>query len=318
MPNDLDYNRLLIKVARFYYERDMVQSQIATKLGLSRQKVQRLLKEAQETGIVRIGIAPITGIYSKLEQQLEEKYNLREAVIIETSDYDNLSIVSQEIGAGAAEYLLRVIQPQDKIVISWGTALLGMVNSLFHQLEKKVKGIRVIQCLGGLVDPNHETHAAELTRRLALELNGLATLLPAPGAAGSKSVCQSFYADPHVKDALALAKSANIAFVSIGSPRKDSILVKNGDIIKWSEIAALKEKGAVGDINLRYFDKNGKIIGSEFNERVLGLTLEELKEIGHVVGVAGGKVKLSAIRGALAGNHIDVLVTEHITAKKLL
>lgn len=318
MPKDLDYSRLLIKVARLYYECDMVQSQIAKKVGLSRQKVQRLLKEAKEKGVVRIGISPITGIYSGLEQQLEEKYNLREAVIVETSDYENLSVISQEIGAGAAKYLLRVIRSKDKIVISWGSALLGMVNSLFHQSKKEVAGIKVIQGLGGLVDPNHETHAVELTRRLALELNGQAILLPAPGAAGSKSACQAFYADPHVKDTLGLAKSANLAFVSIGYPRKESILVKNGNIVDWPEVSALKEKGAVGDINLRYFDKKGKLVNSDLDKRVVGLTLEELKATGHVVGVAGGKIKLNAIRGALAGNHIDVLITDHITAQKLL
>lgn len=318
MPKDLDYNRLLIKVAHLYYERDMIQSQIAKKVGLSRQKVQRLLKEAKEKGIVRIGISPITGIYSNLEQQLEEKYNLREVVIIETSDYENLSVVSREIGAGAAEYLLRVIRSKDKIVISWGTALLGMVNSLFHQSKKEVEGIKVIQGLGGLVEPNHETHAVELTRRLALELNGQAILLPAPGAAGSKSVCHAFYADPHVQETLGLAKSANLAFVSIGYPRKESILVKNGNIVAWSEVSALKEKGAIGDINLRYFDKKGKLVKSDLDKRVVGLTLKELKATGHVVGVAGGKVKLNAIQGALAGNHIDVLITDHITAQKLL
>ena len=153
---------------------------------------------------------------------------------------------------------------------------------------------------------------------MALELNGQAILLSAPGAAGSKSACQAFYADPHVKDTLELAKSANMAFVSIGYPRKESILVKNGNIVDWSEVSALKERGAVGDINLRYFDEKGKLVKSDLDKRVVGLTLKELKATGHVVGVAGGKVKLKAIGGALAGNYIDVLITDHITAQKLL
>ena len=149
-------------------------------------------------------------------------------------------------------------------------------------------------------------------------MNGQAILLPAPGAAGSRSACQAFYADPHVKDTLALAKSAKLAFVSIGSIREESILVKNGNIVDWPEVSALKADGAVGDINLRYFNEQGQLVDSDLDKRVVGLTLEELEGIGHVVGVAGGKVKLNAIRGALAGNYVDVLVTDHITAEKLL
>ena len=318
MALDVQRHRLLAKVARLYYKCDLTQDQVSKKVGLSRQKVQRMLQEAKKREIVKIGVCPVIGINLPLEHELAEAFGLREVVVVETTDYEDLAVVSQEIGWAAAEYLLRVVKPKDRIVISWGTALLGMVNSLFHLAEDEIEDVTVVQGLGGLVDPNHETHAAELARRLARELDGRAVLLPAPGAAGNEATRDAFYSDPHVAQAMAMAKSANLSFVSIGAPRRESILVKEGSIVTWSELAALKKMGAVGDINLRYFDKTGKLIDSDLNKRVIGLTLEELKETGLVVGVAGGKAKLKAISGALAGNLLDVLITDHITAQKLL
>jgi DNA-binding transcriptional regulator LsrR (DeoR family) len=314
----LDYNRLLVKVAWLYYEHNMTQLEIAKRLRLSRQKVQRLLHQARNQGIVRISVQPAAGVFSHLEEALEQRFGLREAVVVETTDYDDQPTVAREVGAGAAEYLLRVIQPHDKIVISWGGSLLGMVNAVSANPPKEVESVMVIQGLGGIVDPNHEAHAADLTRRLAKFLGAQAILLPAPGVAGSRGARDAFYSDLYVAEALQRARTANLAFMGIGVPRQDSILMREGSIVSWSELTELMERGAVGDINLRYFDECGQMIPSELDDRVIGLSLDEIKQIDNVVGVAGGSVKLKAIRGALKGKLVGVLVTDHITAQRLL
>ena len=314
----LDHNRLLVKIARMYFEDDLTQHQIAERLRLSRQKVQRLLQQAREEGIVQIGIRPIMGIFSDLEKALEARYGLREAVVITTSNYDNHPTVAREVGAAAAEYLARVIRSKDRIVISWGESILGMVNAVSYGPRVNVEGVRVIQGLGGLGDPNHEGHGAELTRRLAKALDAEAVLLPAHGVAGSRSARNALLKDRYVSQALEEAREATLAVMGIGAPRSDSILVEEGRIVRWAELEALMKTGAVGDINLRYFDAHGQAVSSDLDERMIGLTLKEIRRIGHVVGVAGGSAKLKAIRGALEGKLIDVLVTDHVTAQNLL
>jgi DNA-binding transcriptional regulator LsrR (DeoR family) len=175
-----------------------------------------------------------------------------------------------------------------------------------------------VQVLGGLGDPTNETHAAELTRRLANLLSGQAVLLPAPGVAGTQAAGEAFLTDPHVQRALQTAASANLAFMGIGAPRQDSILVQKGTIVSWEELKALEARGAVGDINLRYFDINGRLLESELNNRVIGLSLDEICRIDTVVGVAGGEAKFNAILGAVQGQLINVLVTDDMTARQLL
>jgi DNA-binding transcriptional regulator LsrR (DeoR family) len=316
--NDIDQQRTLLKVSRLYYEQNMTQQEIAQRLRLSRQKVQRLLVQARADGIVRISLRPITGIFSELEAAVEQRFGLREALVVETSNYDDQVAVAREVGAGAAEYMLRVVQSGDRIVISWGGSLAGMLNALAYSLRKDSTDVVVIQGLGGLADPNHESHAADLTRRLARALGGQPLLLPAPGVAGSRSARDAFCADPFVAQVLSRARGANLALMGIGAPRSDSLLVREGSIVTWSELDALIGHGAVGDINLRYFDERGRPVASDLDERVVGLSLDEIRHIDRVVGVAGGSAKHRAIRAALEGRLVDVLITDHITAQHLV
>jgi len=308
----------MIKAARLYYESDLTQAVIAGRMRLSRQKVQRLLDLARERGVVRIVIEPLMGIHDDLEKALEERFGLREAVVVETSAYDQEATVSREVGVGAAEYLLRVLRPKDRIVMSWGGALLGMVNALRRHPHRDMRGVVVIQGLGAVVDPSRETHSTELARRLANFLGSQAVALPAPGVAGSRQARNAFLHDPAVERVLEEARSADLAFVGIGAPRQDSILIREGSIVRWAELEALKKKGAAGDINLRYFDSEGRAIPSDLDDRVIGLTLEDFRALPHVVGVAGGAAKLGAIRGALEGKLIHVLITDNVTVLKLL
>lgn len=315
----VDRQRLLVKTAQLYYEQELTQSEISKRLRLSRQKVQRLLREARDQGIVRINIRPVMGAHGELETSLEQKFGLREAIVVETTAYDEQAVVTREIGVGAAEHLMRVLQSQDVVVISWGSSLLGMVDALqSNGPPAGIDGVKVVQGLGGLGDPTNETHATELTRSLARALRGQALLLPAPGVAGTYAACQAFQNDPFVMRALEQGAGANLAFMGIGAPRADTILVRHSTIVSWPEIAELQKQGAVGDINLRYYDDQGFPVESDLDSRVIGLTLDEIRKIERVVGVAGGSEKFAAIKAALKRNIVDVLVTDHRTAQRLL
>jgi DNA-binding transcriptional regulator LsrR (DeoR family) len=314
----IDHNRLLVKAARLYYEDELTQGEVAERLRISRQKAQRLISRARAEGIVQIAVNPIMGIHSELEKQIERCFGLREAVVIETSAYEDQPTVAREVGAGAAEYLMRILRPRDKIVLSWGRSILGLVNALSFGVRTELEGLSVIQGLGGLGDPNHEVHATELVRRLARALDAEAVVLPAPGVAGTQAARDAFLQDPYVAKVLELGRSANVAFMGIGAPDPNSLLVRKGTIVTWAQLTEQMNRGAVGDVNLRYFDQHGKPIRSELNNNVIGLTLAQIQRIQHVVGVAGGAAKLAAIRGALQGKLIHALVTDHVTARHLV
>jgi len=309
---------LMTKAARLYYEENLTQASIGKRLGLSRQKTQRLLQRALQNGIVHIMIEPMTGGHAELERELTQRYGLHEAVIVETTDYDNQNTVAREVGAAAADFLSRAVKSSERITMSWGDTLLQMVNACFHRPSPRVRDVTVVQGLGALLDPNTDMHAAQLVRRLAAWLAGQAVILPAPGLAGTSLAVRALRGDVYVREALRQAREATLAIMGIGAPRQDSLLVREGDIVKWPELAAVMEQGAVGDLSLRYFDHAGRQVPSALDDRVIGLTLAEIKQIGTVAGMAGGRSKFEAIRGALNGNLLQVLITDHVTAKRVV
>ncbi len=54
------------------------------------------------------------------------------------------------------------------------------------------------------------------------------------------------------------------------------------------------------------------------DQRVIGMYLERLMQVRRAVGIAGGPRKVAAIRGALRGGGINVMVTDRPTAARLL
>ncbi len=314
----VDERRLLVKISRLYYEQDMTQTEIGKRLRISRQKVQRMLQRARDEEVVRTWIQPITGIHSDLEEQLAERFGLREALVVETVAYDDQRVVSQELGSGAAEYLARVIETGDKIVISnWSRAIAGMVDALRFSSIKKCEDVTVIQGLSELIYSITASSPSDLTRGLAKALCGRALLIPAPGVASSSMAHDVFCSDPIVAHVLDQARSANMAFMGIGAVAPEPA-PPWGDIVSDSWLPDLRTRGAVGEINLRYYDAEGQLVNSDLDERLVGATLDEIAQIPLTVCVAGGKGKLKAIRGALNGGLTDVVITDHITAQELL
>lgn len=315
---NIDRRRLLVKIARLYYEENLTQAEISVRLRMSRQKVQRIVGDAREQGIVQISISPIAGIYSDMERALEAKYGLKEALVVETDAYENQIAIAKELGAAAAEYLMRIVRPRDKIVLSWGSALLCMVNALPSN-SLAPSGISVIQGLGGLGNLNQEIHATRLVRRAASALNAESVLLPAPAVASTRGAWDAFCNDPSIAEVLDRAKASDLAFVGIGSCEAESITMPDfWRAMTSGTLRDLMKHGAVGSINLRYFDANGKRVPSEFDKTVIGLTLGELKQIPHVVGVAGGGAKFKPIVAVLSAKLVNVLVTDNVTAQELL
>jgi DNA-binding transcriptional regulator LsrR (DeoR family) len=109
-----------------------------------------------------------------------------------------------------------------------------------------------------------------------------------------------------------------MALVGIGAVEPSELLAESGNIFSADELDMLAEKGAVGDILLRFFDTNGNPVDTFLNNRVMSMSLEQLSLVDKAIGVAGGMRKYEAIRGALVGKWINILITDQFTAEHLL
>jgi DNA-binding transcriptional regulator LsrR (DeoR family) len=311
----IDELRLMTKVAHLYYDQDMTQPEIALQLDLSQATVSRLLKRAKQEQIVRVTVNVPYGVYADLEERLQQTYGLKEAVVVDSVEHSDQ--ILRDIGSAAAYYLGTTLRAGDVIgVSSWSQTLLAMVDAL--QPQARASQIKVLQILGGLGNPSAEIYASRLVGRLANLLRGEAILLPAPGVVGSPEVVPILLEDRYVHDAMYLFDQVTIALVGIGTVEPSGLLASSGNIFSPEELDMLRAAGAVGDICLRFFDASGTPVVTPLNERVIGMTLDQLQRVKRAVGIAGGKEKLNAIRGALQGRLINVLITDRFTAEHLL
>ncbi len=310
-----DRYRLMIKVAKLYYENGLTQEVIAQRLRMSRPRVSRLMQEALDQGIVKISIVQEPGSFAEMERQLENRFGLLEAVVVDTAAPEDYEVVARDLGPAAAEYFNRVVQDGDVVGLTWGLTLASMIENL--PSEKK-RNCVVVQMVGGLGEPDAETHATGLVSRTAMAIGASLWLMPTPGIVHSVEAANLLRADRYVAQTLEKARQVNIAFVAIGAPTQDALLMRGESIISWREMNSLIERGAVGDIGLHFFNQDGSSIETDLKERVIGISLKELQSIGRVVGVAGGAGKFHAILGAIRGKFINTLITDVGIANRLL
>lgn len=316
----LDELRLMTKIARLLYEENQTQSQVAQRLGLSQSTISRLANRAREEGIVKITVSVPQGVHANLEQALIRRYGLRDVVVVDCAEDADEERIQHDIGAAAAYYVQSTLGENEVIGLSsWSATLLAMVDAL-HPLTRRKNdhaAPRVVQILGGVGNPAAAVHAARLTGRFADLVQGTAVYLPAPGIVASPATLQAFLADAYVAEAMQLFHQVTLALVGIGAVEPSPLLAHSGNIFTETELNLLRQSGAAGDILLRFFDENGSPVQTELNERVVSMTLEQLKQVNRAVGVAGGSRKYAAIRGALLGGWINVLVTDRLTSEWL-
>ena len=113
-------------------------------------------------------------------------------------------------------------------------------------------------------------------------------------------------------------RKITLAIIGIGAMVPSRMLARSGNVFSSRELVEIEKAGGIGDIGLRFFDANGGFVKTPLDDRVIGVTLEELAQIDRVVALAGGKSKTEAIRGALRTGVIDLLVTDKYTAKRLV
>jgi DNA-binding transcriptional regulator LsrR (DeoR family) len=246
---------------------------------------------------------------------LEHRFGLDQVIIGEATS-DSEEAVLAAIGSAAAQFLESTVKSREVIGLSsWSASLLSTVNQM-HPI-RKVENCLIVQILGGIGSPSAEQHASHLAVRLARLVHGDARFLPVPGIVGSASAAKVLLRDPNVNNTMALFKTVTLALVGIGSMEPSALVASSGNIFSMEELETVQRQGAVGDICLRFYDANGHALRGSLYDRVIGMTLEDLRRVQRSVAICGGKRKFPAILGAVRGKWINTLVTDQHTAQRL-
>lgn len=307
--------RLLAKVARMYHERGVRQPEIAAELHISQSRVSRLLKQAGDLGIVRTIVTLPSDVYTDVEDELAEAYGLRDVVVVDTEGA--FGDVGPALGAAAAIYLSETLSREDAVgVSSWSATLLAAVEVMRPKTGVVAK--IVTQLIGGIGDPRVQLSANRLLDRFSTITGARPIFLPTPALVGGPAVRDALLQDPAISGVLQAWDELTIALVGIGAVRPSTLLQRSGNALDPQQLEELEALGAVGDVCFRFFNQDGELVESPFNERVIGITPTQLKKVRRRIGVAGGDGKLAAIDASLRGGWVNTLITDLGTARQLL
>lgn len=125
---------------------------------------------------------------------------------------------------------------------------------------------------------------------------------------------ESLIQDDNIKEALNLAKNADVILTSVGS-----VVYKSwSNYLSGKMLEALEEKGVVGHIGGHFFDIQGREPDTTLVDRMIGVGVDDLKRCQETICIAFGEKKAEAVLGEVRGNYIDTLVIDDKCAEKIL
>jgi DNA-binding transcriptional regulator LsrR (DeoR family) len=310
-----DEMKLLVKIAQMYYQEDKNQSQISKELNIHRSTISRLLKQSRMQGIVTISINyDKTGTYS-LEEELKKKFQLIGAVVVpmasEIDDEQRMNL----LGKAANDYVHTILEDGMIVGFSWGRAMAAFARSLkdFH-----LKDITCVPMVGGPAGRlESDFHVNTITYEASKNLHGRALLIDAPAFPETVSLKKALMENDFNQKLIEYWRKLDVAIFGIGSPSlKKSSRWRNfygDDVFEFVE-----ENEVVGDIVSRFFDKDGNHISSQLDDRLVGIDITELKRAHFRICLVDSVEKTEAVKGALKGGYINILVLTQEIAEQLL
>lgn len=306
---------LIVRVAWLYYVGGLNQEATASRLGLTRARVNKMLSEARENGLVSISIDHQNAGMLPVENALAKRFKLDFCVSTpafgftkddKTSSETRKQIAFRAVGVAAANYLKNLLTENEKATIGtgWGRTI--------EQMTLQLAGVRApharfISIMGSLT-ANSAYNPFEVVHALARRTGGEGYFLPVPFIADSIEDRKVLLSQRSVVKAMEIAHSASVCIISTGELTEDSLL-RRQNMISREELESLRAAGAIGDTNGIFFDSNGKQIDHELNKRTIALGFDDLRKMPVVLLVAGYE-KIEAAKALLKSGIVNGLIID--------
>jgi DNA-binding transcriptional regulator LsrR (DeoR family) len=305
--------RFMAQVAWAYYVERMTQEGVAQKLGTTRLRVNKALGEALRRGLVRITFDTAFSACAELEAALRERWGLSVAYVAPLPERpDDVQMV---VGAALGHLLSELLaDPGVRLFgMSWGGTL-NLATRFVAAMQRP--DLEVISVMGGLTQGS-DVNSFEITTRLADLLGAGHSYFTAPLYAGSRDSRDIILNLDVFQELLAKLRSVDALAMAAGDLSQRSLLVRDALPADVS-VADLVAAGGVGDVLGWIVDADGRPLAHPVNDRVIGISLDDLGRMPNVILAAGGLHKVPIIRAALRRGIVRTLVTDEATARALL
>jgi DNA-binding transcriptional regulator LsrR (DeoR family) len=295
---------LLAEIARRYYIEGETQDSIARALDLSRMKVNRMIKEAQEAGLVEIRVRFHSSQTRELERELCERFGLKHLLVAPASQSPQQQRLN--VAMTVTHFLESNLRENLIVAVGMGRNVAAVAEM---QAARTFETLTFVSGSGGAAEAGSEGNADHICRNLARRFGGSAVTLYAPAYVPEAELRESLMGNGTVRRTFNLARSADYALIGIGDLGPDSHMARMG----WfssDELRKAQDAGVVGDLmGYDFFDAHGTPCNDVLGGRVIGLSREDLQRISTTIALAAEPSKAMAILGALRTGTIDVLAT---------
>ena len=305
--------RLIAQVLSLHFEDGRLQSQIAKELGLSSAKVNRLIKQGRELGMVQITIkSPLLRLFD-LERALIDRWGLKSCIVVPAVPGSPETTLN-EVGKGAGPLLLDSLRDGDTLAISGGKTLSTVIRNLDATRRHEVT---VVPMTGG-VQGQHYTDVNHLATELGQRLGGKATLIHAPLHAETEDERDLLLSMKSVRGVMDDARAAAVALVGIGAVVGADSTYYQAHPVSAEERERLFDSGVRSEFLGHLIAKDGSLSGNGYNSRLVALPPRELAKIPVTIAVASVQEKIEPIISAMNGGYFNSLVTDEHTARAVL
>jgi len=301
----------MMSAAWLYYEDQLTQSDIAELLGVSRATIINYLHEARRQGIVRITIANEHFSAMQLAQRIRDHFGLERCIVI--PDDNGRRAPALRVGEAGAQLLSSLVESGDVLGVSWGQTVLALSHAIKHQ---PVPDLSVIQITGSMM-ATYAFSPELCTSNIADRFGARCVNLHAPALVSRAEVRTLLCQEPALIPQLELLQTCTKIVFGVGNLELESTIFGSG-IVTPQAVQPYLEKGATAVIAGRFIDSKGQPIHDYLDDRMIGLTIEEIDRIPTRICLAGGASKADAIRAALEGHHATIFVTDELAAKALV
>lgn len=306
-------NEQIFRVIKKHYLMRMSQKDIAESEGLSTATVSRIIASAVDNGYVEFTLKIPVGNVVEMENKIKELYGLK-FVSVTKVDIEDVDIILRDISISVGDYLNYIVHDGDIIGVAWGYTMSKVANGL---KPRSIKGGKIVGINGGLVQNNTSIGAEDIIEKFSRNFNATGYRLMVPVSVDSAEVARMLKKDSHLKRVFSLIDKANIIVFGIGNIDLNSTMFRYGGISK-KDFEKLKNEGYVGDIGGRFFREDGNPGDNVFNERIMGIELEQIKQKEYRIAVAAAENKADVLRAALKNGYITSLFVDEKTARKLI
>ncbi|TGS65863.1 sugar-binding transcriptional regulator [Mesorhizobium sp. M3A.F.Ca.ET.174.01.1.1] len=307
-----DETSMAARAAWLHYAGGLTQSEVAKRLGLTSLKAHRLITKANQEGLVKVYIDGEVSECVALEDELSHRYGLDYCEVV--PDFDTEDLPLKALGIAGAQFLKREVERgEDTLIgVGHGRTLAACVEYLPRASADQ---IRFVSLLGGLTR-KFSANPHDVIHRLAERTGAEAYVMPVPMFANTVEDRAVLLGQKGISEVFDLARSADLLLAGIGTAEQEASLVATGMIGK-AEMEETRRNGAVGELLGHFFDEAGRPVATTVSSRALALAREDIAN-RRIVAVAGGKIKVRAIKSVLEGRFLKGLITDERTARSLV